>query len=160
MIEIVSEDTDADPKLMRVWCMVNRQNKTVRPDAPITDPDMTIEEVHHKLSGNKSQDLRLWAELLEEAGQGADPKLSSNSPGPNGVVPKSDIIILFLKWFDVENQTIVGAGHIYISRDKKVEDLVPEIQRKMGWPERSESGEKLQLKLFEVRSSHVNHPTY
>lgn len=135
--------------------MVNRQNKTVRPDSPITDPDMTIEEVHHKLSGNKSQDLRMWAELLEETGPAADLRMSNNSPGPNGAVSKSDIIILFLKWFDVENQTIVGAGHIYISRDKKVEDLVPEIKRKMGWPDRTESGEKLQLKLFEVRGSHL-----
>ena len=149
-MEIIAEDTGTDPKRMRVWCMVNRQNKTVRPDAPISDVDMTIEQAHHKLSGSKTQDLRLWAELLDETSPGPELRASSNSPGPNGALPKTDIIVLFLKWFDIENQTIVGVGHIYISRDKKVEDLVPEILRKMGWPERMESGDKQQLKLFEV----------
>jgi ubiquitin carboxyl-terminal hydrolase 7 len=144
---------------MRVWCMVNRQNKTVRPDAPIADPDMTIEEAHHKLSGSKTQDLRLWAESLDETSPGAELKESANSPGLNGVIPRTDIIVLFLKWFDIENQTIVGAGHIYINRDKKVEELVPEIMRKMGWSDKTESGERLQLKLFEVSLSPFIYPT-
>lgn len=143
---------------MRVWCMVNRQNKTVRPDAPITDPDMTIEEAHHKLSGSKTQDLRLWAESLDETSSGAELRASTNSPGPNGTISRTDIIVLFLKWFDVEKQTISGAGHIYISRDKKVEELVPEIMRKMGWSEKTESGERLQLKLFEVSDSQYDYP--
>ena len=157
LIEIIAEDTQGDSKRMRVWCMVNRQNKTVRPDAPIVDPEMTIEEAHHKLSGNKIQDLRLWAESLDETSPGAELITSTNSPGPNGAIPRTDIIVLFLKWFDIKNQTIVGAGHIYISRDKKVEELVPEIIRKMGWLEKTESGERLQLKLFEVGGSHLLH---
>jgi ubiquitin carboxyl-terminal hydrolase 7 len=162
LIETIAEDTDSDPKRLRLWCMVNRQNKTVRPDAPIGDPDMTIEQALHKLSGNKTQDLRLWAELFEETSPGDEVKMPANSPSSNGAVSKADIIILFLKLFDIESQTITGAGHIYISRDKKVEDLVPEILKKMGWPERTESGEKQQLKLFEVGDpsgpiSHADH---
>lgn len=160
LIETIAEDTDNDPKRIRLWCMVNRQNKTVRPDAPISDPDMTIEQALHKLSGNKTQDLRLWAELFEEPSPAGEVKPSTISPSPNGAVPKADIIILFLKLFDVESQTITGAGHIYISRDKKVEDLVPEILKKMGWPERTESGEKQQLKLFEVGDPHWPHLAY
>jgi ubiquitin carboxyl-terminal hydrolase 7 len=160
LIEIIAEDTQGDPKRMRIWCMVNRQNKTVRPDAPIADLDITIEEAHHKLSGSKTQDLRVWAELLDETSPGAELRASTNSPGPNGAIPKTDIIVLFLKWFDIENQTIVGAGHIYIGRDKKVEELVPEILRKMGWPEKTESGERQQLKLFEVCVPQFAHPNY
>jgi ubiquitin carboxyl-terminal hydrolase 7 len=158
LVEKIAEDTGSEAARMRVWCMVNRQNKTVRPDAPITDPELTIEQAHHKLSGSKSQDLRLWAELLEDTA--LETKVLTNSPGTNGATPKSDIIILFLKWFDVESQTISGVGHIYISRDKKVEDLVPEILKKMGWPEKLEGGERQQLKLFEVGTPDMGPFTY
>jgi ubiquitin carboxyl-terminal hydrolase 7 len=132
--------------------MVNRQNKTIRPDVPITEPTLSLEDTHQKLAGSKSTELRLWAELAE------DPELSpegevvwpSYQVGPNGIIPKSDLIVIFLKWFDIDKQTLAGVGHIYISREKKVEELVPAILKKMQWAEKSFSGERLQLKLFEV----------
>jgi ubiquitin carboxyl-terminal hydrolase 7 len=150
LAERVAEDTNSDPKRIRIWCMVNRQNKTVRPDVPIMEPQMSIEEVHQKMSGTKTTDLRVWAELVEDINYEGDVKLPTHTVLPNGATSKTDIIVLFLKWFDVNQQTLTGAGHIYISREKKVEDLVPAILKKMRWPERSSSGERQQLRLFEV----------
>lgn len=144
----VAEDLKQDPRKLRFWCMVNRQNKTIRPDQPILDTKMTIEEVWMKLAGTKLQDLRLWAEVAEEVDSKGEP-IWPALVGPPGSVPKSDTILLFLKWFDIEHQVLRGAGHIYIGKERKVEELVPQILKKMGWPEKSGGGEKTQLKLYE-----------
>jgi ubiquitin carboxyl-terminal hydrolase 7 len=144
----VAEDLKQDSRCVRFWCMVNRQNKTIRPDQPLTDPRMTVEDVYIKFSGGKLHELRVWAETTEDVDANGDP-LWPNAP--TGNPPKTDNILLFLKWFDVENQTLRGAGHIYISKERKVEDLVPPILKKMGWPEKSATGDKTQLRLFEVK---------
>ena len=149
LIDMVGEDTGTDPRRIRLWCMVNRQNKTIRPDTPITESDLTIEETHQRLVGSKSADLRLWAEVAENVNSEGI-AIWPATPGLQNGSPKTDLIVLFLKHFDVDQQTLKGAGHIYISKEKKVEDLVPIILRKMNWAERSSRGEKLQLKLFEV----------
>jgi len=155
LIEKVAQDTNSDPKRMRIWCMVNRQNKTVRPDIPVMELQMTIEEAYQKLAGTKSPDLHVWAELIEDVNFEGDPNSPTHTYLPNGVIAKTDLIVLFLKWFDVEKQMLTGAGHVYISREKKVEDLVPVILRKMHWSEKTPSGERLQLRLFEVCSFHL-----
>ncbi|KAH8654046.1 ubiquitin carboxyl-terminal hydrolase [Tricladium varicosporioides] len=149
LIEKVAEDTAVDPKRIRLWSMVNRQNKTTRPDVPLVDPNQSIEEAHQRLVGSKTAELRLWAETADEVtadGEGIWPTQPNLT---NGAAHKTDLIVLFLKFFDPETQTLSGAGHIYISREKKVEDLVPAILKKMGWSERTSSGDKLTLRLFE-----------
>jgi ubiquitin carboxyl-terminal hydrolase 7 len=148
----VGQDTGCDPSRIRLWCMVNRQNKTVRPDTPILDADSTLEETHLKMSGNKQQELRLWAEIAEEVtpqGEAIWPTYQNVQNGTTGP-PKTDLIVLFLKYFNVEEQSLAGVGHIYISKEKKVEELVPAILKKMQWPEKLPNGERLQLKLYEV----------
>jgi ubiquitin carboxyl-terminal hydrolase 7 len=148
---LVARDLNEDPRKLRFWCMVNRQNKTVRPDQPILDSKMTIEDVHQKLVGVKQQDVRLWAEVAEELdpikGEPIWPTLTSQHPSSQATNQQN--IVLFLKWFDVENQRLVGQGHLYIGKDRKVEELVPHILKRMGWPEKNAAGEKTSLKLFE-----------
>lgn len=126
--------------------MVNRQNKTTRPDQPIEDYSFTVEEALHKSGGVKSYGLRLWAELAEEF----DPE--GQPVWPISIQPnhRIDLIVLFLKHFDVEQQTLRGIGHIHISKEKRVEDLVPIIMKKMNWPEVAPTGEKNKLRLYEV----------
>jgi ubiquitin carboxyl-terminal hydrolase 7 len=150
LAEKVGEDTGVDPRRIRFWCMVNRQNKTTRPDTPVAEPNLTIEETHQKLAGSKSSELRLWAEITDEVDSNGEGVWPTPAPSLTGTPPKTDLIVLFLKHFDVEEQTLNGAGHIYISKEKKVEELVPAILKKMNWPEKSYTGERTQLKLFEV----------
>lgn len=145
----IGEELKADPRVIRFWQMVNRQNKTTRPDVPLLDERITVAEIMSKQT-SKINDLRLWtevAELTNEKGEPIWPNL------PAGVPPKNDNMLLFLKCFDVSKQTLYGAGTIYVNHDKKVEDLVPLILERMKWPEKSASGEKTQLRLYEVRDS-------
>lgn len=45
----VEDVTDVDPSNVRLWVMVNRQNKTVRPDQPLTAPEISTYIVLHYL---------------------------------------------------------------------------------------------------------------
>ncbi|CZT50859.1 related to human ubiquitin-specific protease [Rhynchosporium secalis] len=147
LAKTVGEDTGVDPRRIRFWGMVNRQNKTVRPDVPLPDRLMTVDEAHSKTSNSKGSDMRLWAEVAQEVdaeGEGIWPA----TPGPNGAA-RTDLIVIFLKIFHPETQSLAGAGYIYMNRDQKVEDLVPAILKKMNWPDKLPSGERTQLRLFE-----------
>ena len=161
LLDTVRHETATDPRSLRFWSMVGRQNKTTRPDQPLADVDMTIEEAYQRYNG-KELNLRLWAEKAEEIDENgvAIWPVPANSQNPqnlhNGVSSKPDLIVLFLKWFNIEKQEIIGIGYLYISRDKKVEDLVPLIRQRMDWPELLPNGEKTQLKLFEVFYSSIS----
>ncbi len=151
----VAADVGQDPKRVRVWIMVNRQNKTIRPDQPVMDLRPTVEETYSRAAAHRDQALRLWVEVAEEVNaEGA--AVWPTYPGlPNGVVVKNDLILLFLKWFDVETQRLRGVGHVYVSKEKRVEELIPVIMKKMGWDKLS-GDERIQL--WEVRAHHSRRP--
>jgi ubiquitin carboxyl-terminal hydrolase 7 len=138
-------ETGADLNRLRLWVMVNRQNKTTRPDQPIMDLSYTIEELFIK-TGNAHREamFKLWAEMAEEVDAAGNPIWPTYPVGANGAA-KSDIILLLLKCFDAETQSLRGVGHVYISKDKKVEDLVPLILKKMGWGEKLPPDDKILL---------------
>ena len=145
LVEKVAADLEKDPRRVRLWIMVNRQNKTIRPDQPIMDLRPTVEDTFSRAAAHRDQSLRLWAEVAEnvdEEGEAIWPTYQGQS---NGVIVKNDLILLFLKCFDAESQTLRGIGHTYISKEKKVEDLLPRIFEKMGWGEKLASDEKIQL---------------
>lgn len=154
LAEQVAKDTGVEANRLRFWCMVNRQNKTVRVDVPVADPSLTVEEIHHR--GSKSTELRLWCEMTDEATPDGEPIWPTLPPVVNGntTQPRSDLMVIFLKYFDIEAQTLTGVGHIYINKDRKVEDLVPAIMKKMDWPEKTPKGEATRLKIFEVSDMH------
>jgi ubiquitin carboxyl-terminal hydrolase 7 len=146
----IAADIGQDPKRIRLWLMVNRQNRTVRPDQPIMDLTPTVEEIYARSAAHRDSALRLWVEVSNEVKENGDVAWPSFQSQPNGAVVKSDIILLLLKHFDVQAQTLNGVGHVYISKEKKVEDLVPFILEKMGWTEKVAEEEK--LLLWEVRN--------
>ena len=135
---IVAEELGKEPDQVRLWVMVNRQNKTVRPDQPLMDPEMTVEEAHNKF-GTRHLAFRLWVEIAEtiEDGKAAWPDMQ---PQTNN----NTFILVFVKHFDPESQTLKGAGHLYVRRHSKVSDLITLIQQLMGWPQGTQVG------LYEV----------
>ncbi|KAJ9139474.1 Ubiquitin carboxyl-terminal hydrolase [Pleurostoma richardsiae] len=145
LVNQVAEDIGQDPKRVRLWIMVNRQNKTTRPDQPIMDTRPSVEETFNRGVAHRDNSLRLWAEVAEEVNADGEAVWPTYQGQQNGVVVKNDLILLFLKCFDIEAQTLRGVGHVYISREKKVEDLVPLILNKMGWGEKLPSDEKIML---------------
>ena len=65
-------------------------------------------------------------------------------------IPFADLnghAMIFLKHFDVDNQTLFGVTKHYISRTSKVGDLCGVICERMKWPPQTA------VKLYEVRDS-------
>ncbi|CAM1508456.1 Fc.00g053040.m01.CDS01 [Cosmosporella sp. VM-42] len=141
----VAGDIGQDPRKVRLWLMVNRQNKTIRPDQPIMDLRLTVEETYARSAAHRDASLRVWVEIAEEVGPDGEAIWPSYQSQPNGVVVKNDTILLLLKHFDSENQSLRGVGHVYIAKEKKVEELVPQILKKMDWGDKLPAEEKLLL---------------
>ncbi|KAJ6146967.1 hypothetical protein N7497_008949 [Penicillium chrysogenum] len=118
----IAEERGLKPEAIRFWAMVNRQNKTTRPDQVIRDQEMTLEEAYNKC-GTKGQLFRLWVEV---APTGAD-----GQPTP---WPDNDSILVFLKNFDIAAQTLTGVCSVYVQKTQKVSELAPIILSKMDWP--------------------------
>ncbi|KAK4238732.1 hypothetical protein C8A03DRAFT_43589 [Achaetomium macrosporum] len=144
LVNAIAADIEQDPRRVRLWIMVNRQNKTIRPDQPVMDLHPTVEETYNRAAAHRDFALRVWVEVAEEVGPDGTANWPTFPGLPNGVVVKNDLILLFLKWFDAEAQALRGIGHVYISKEKKVEELIPIIMKKMGW-EKLSSDEKIQL---------------
>ncbi|KAJ5462719.1 hypothetical protein N7475_007663 [Penicillium sp. IBT 31633x] len=118
----MAEERGLKAESLRFWVMVNRQNKTTRPDQVIRDQELTMEEAYNKF-GTKGQLFRLWVEV---ASTGADGQLTP--------WPESDSILIFLKNFDIMTQTLSGVGSVYVNKGQKVSELAPIILSKMDWP--------------------------
>ncbi|KAL1922777.1 uncharacterized protein VTP21DRAFT_9153 [Calcarisporiella thermophila] len=118
----------------RLWVMVNRQNKTIRPDTPIpeNDPNLTMETVRDKMA-SRTSDLKLY---LESADRPLSEKMVFPPEGSN-------YILIFIKHFNLETQTIEGLGHMYVLKNSKVGEIVPQLNERAGLPPQT------QLKLFE-----------
>lgn len=132
LAEQLAEEKGLDPKQIRFWVMVNRQNKTTRPDQVIKDPEMTVEEAYNKF-GTKGNAFRLWMEVGQF--------------GPDGTVPwpePGSSALVFLKHFDVPAQTLTGISSVYVRKNQKVSELAQTILEKMKWPAGTE------FLLFEV----------
>lgn len=145
LVNRIAEDIQEDPKRLRLWLMVNRQNKTIRPDTPMMDMRLTIEDSYNKTASHHNSVLRLWVEVAEEASAEGEAVWPTYQSQTNGMVVKNDLILLFLKHFDAESQSLHGVGHVYINKEKRVEELVPLICKKMGWGEKLPGDDKVML---------------
>ncbi|KAM3563440.1 hypothetical protein MY1884_001258 [Beauveria asiatica] len=143
-VQKVAHDIGEDPRKVRLWLMVNRQNKTIRPDQPVMDLTLTAEETYARSAAHRDSSLRLWAEVATEVDNDGEAIWPSyQAPAANG--SKEDTILLLLKYFDVEKQELRGVGHIYMAKDKKIEDMVPLIHAAMGWEAKLADDERLLL---------------
>lgn len=120
----IADELQLQPEQVRFWLMVNRQNKTTRPDQPIKEADMTVEEVTTRYAA-KNAAFRLWLETcdLDEDGRPLWPEST----------PNNTPLLVFLKHFDVKAQTLCGVGHVYVKKQAKVNEIVPQIQEIMKW---------------------------
>lgn len=139
--EQVAGETGTDADLIRPWVMVNRQNGTVRPDHPLNYATMTLEEANAKFS-TRAASFRLFIEQTTR-GEDGKPVWDTNVTPSSPPAQEQKPIIVFLKQFDHETQTLKGVGHTYMLQSQKVQDLAEPILKLMGW----EAGTS--LKLFE-----------
>lgn len=83
----------------RLWLLVNRQNRTVRPDAPIPDNEkeraLTLEQIAQKyLTDHHQQVLRLYVETVQ------------HFDNDQSVFPPASQVLVFIKLFDPYAQLI------------------------------------------------------
>ncbi|KAJ7156042.1 hypothetical protein C8R43DRAFT_421204 [Mycena crocata] len=104
---------------IRLWVLVNRQNKTVRPDThiPENEPTLTVEVIRNNMAARQN-DLRLYLDII---------------PDPSKPDPPPQSIMVFLKHFDTSKQTLLGAGKAYMLRTSKVSELAHVINERMRW---------------------------
>ena len=122
LTEELATEKGLKPEQIRFWIMVNRQNKTTRPDQVIKDPELTVEDACNKF-GTKGNPVRLYMEVGE--------------PGPDGIIswPSSETsVLVFLKHFDVFAQTLTGVAGVYVRKAHRVAELAPTILQLMNWP--------------------------
>ncbi|KAL2889523.1 putative ubiquitin carboxyl-terminal hydrolase 5 [Ceratocystis lukuohia] len=138
----LSKEMGVSSHNIRLWQMVNRQNKTVRPDTPIVDLGQTVDEAWSRSASQREQSMRLFVEVAETTGDKDEP-IWPNFNSQNGVLVKGSVIFLMLKCFDTASQTLRGVGHVYMEKNKRLEDLIPQIGKIMGWPESLQSPERI-----------------
>lgn len=124
----LAESQQLPPEQVRLWVMVNRQNKTIRPDQPLPEPEMTIDEAYSKYGG-RDKSFRLFAERASQIEEGKSMWPDIQPPNTTNNQP----MLIFLKYFDTAAQTLKGVGHIYVKKQCKVAEMVPMILQLMGW---------------------------
>ncbi|RGB42735.1 ubiquitin carboxyl-terminal hydrolase 5 [Rhizophagus diaphanus] len=124
--EHVSRSFNIPTEQVRFWVLVNRQNKTVRPDAPISDAqtNTSMEEIHAKMTSRQNE-MKLYMEV-------ADKPINGKTWFPT--VPEANHIMVFLKYFDPEKQALEGLGHLYIQKFGKVGDITRVLCEKKEFP--------------------------
>lgn len=120
--EQIAEEKGLNANQIRFWVMVNRQNKTTRPDQVIKDQDMTVEDAYNRF-GTKGNAFRVWMEVGEPS-----------ADGPVSCPDSSNSVLIFLKHFDVVSQELTGVGSAYVRKNQKVSELAPSILERMNWP--------------------------
>jgi len=124
--EKISRNFNIPPEQVRFWVLVNRQNKTVRPDTPISEncASHSMEEVHAKMTSRQNE-MKLYMEVADKPINGKTwfPPTEGNSH-----------IMVFLKYFDPDTQTLEGLGHLYIQKFGKVGDYTRILCEKKEFP--------------------------
>ncbi|CAG8845048.1 14094_t:CDS:2, partial [Gigaspora margarita] len=112
---------------VRHWVFINRQNKTARPDTPITNNflSMTMKEIHTKMA-SEHVELKLFLEVAKPInGKVWFPKVENDFPH----------ILVFIKYFNPDTQSLNrGLCYLYIQKFDKVGNIIPILCEKKNFP--------------------------
>jgi ubiquitin carboxyl-terminal hydrolase 7 len=108
--------TGTDPRLFQPRAMEHRDNGTVRPGEVIMEPEMSVAAAF-KRYGLRNHVFIIYMEKTEEK-----------------KVTRRCQIVLFLKHFDVEKQTLFGIGQFYADQQDQGAELAPKICEMLRWP--------------------------
>ncbi|PKY58830.1 cysteine proteinase [Rhizophagus irregularis] len=122
--ENISLDFNIPSEQIRLWILVNRQNKTIRPDSPIPEScfDIGMEVIHKKFTSRQNE-MMLYMEVAEKP-------IDDKTWFPE----ENDHKMIFLKYFDPNKQAFAGLGHLYVHDSEKVSDYTHVFCEKMGLP--------------------------
>ncbi|CAB4395464.1 unnamed protein product [Rhizophagus irregularis] len=122
--ENISLDFNIPSEQIRLWILVNRQNKTIRPDSPIPEScfDICMKVIHKKFTSRQNE-MMLYMEVAEKP-------IDDKTWFPE----ENDHKMIFLKYFDPNKQAFAGLGHLYVHDSEKVSDYTHVFCEKMGLP--------------------------
>ena len=99
----LSENTGIQMGHFRLWLLVNRQNRTIRPDQPLSDSqeefELTMEKMQEKYVTDSQNTLRLYMETAKVIEDGVPV-----FPPPSTANGQS--VLVFIKLFDPKTQSI------------------------------------------------------
>ncbi|KAJ3300789.1 hypothetical protein HK104_003759 [Borealophlyctis nickersoniae] len=136
MMEDIGKHFDIPPERLRLWTMVGRQNKTVRPDAPIPEAEynMRMEGIREKYCKGMHEP-RFYLEVSERPeGEFRNPqngKIHYFLPKEDGNSPS---IMIFLKYYDPLARKMQYVGHMTFSKNTRIQDIIPDLNKRMNFP--------------------------
>ncbi|KAI8373084.1 cysteine proteinase [Radiomyces spectabilis] len=112
----------------RLWFLVNRQNRTIRPDSPIPEEEAnsTLELIRQRYLTNQPH-LRLYVETATQFDE------SGNAVFPAPPSPTASKVLVFIKLFDPRTQQIRGIGRLYVSKNGKVGSIIEDLNKLAGF---------------------------
>ncbi|KAJ1970583.1 ubiquitin-specific protease ubp15, partial [Dimargaris xerosporica] len=113
----VAEKLGKDPHDFRLWIMISRQNKTVRPDLLMPeDPALTIQEIKDTRSP-RGMNLRLYVEMRD-----------AHVPNQKFPSEAAHQFLMHLKYFDPLAGTMTGMGPIYVPDTGLIGQILPTLR--------------------------------
>ncbi|RKP39160.1 hypothetical protein BJ085DRAFT_13200, partial [Dimargaris cristalligena] len=123
---MIAERLNLDIDSFRMWLMISRQNKTIRPDFMIQEaPNVDLQYVKDHKSP-KGANLRFYIEQRESSGLGPEE--------PFGALDH-DHFLLHLKYYDPTTAKLTGLGPIYVPQNGLISDIVPDLIARAGLAE-------------------------
>ncbi|KAG0165848.1 hypothetical protein DFQ28_005241 [Apophysomyces sp. BC1034] len=118
----LSESLSIPEPNFRLWFLVNRQNRTIRPDTPVPEGEenCTLEEVRKKHLPTQPN-LRLYVEIATDFDNGQP------------VFPDTTKALVFIKLFDPFTQKIRGMGRLYVPKFGRVGSIVDDLNKLVGY---------------------------
>ncbi|PKY40515.1 hypothetical protein RhiirA4_494323 [Rhizophagus irregularis] len=126
--EKVSQCFNIPSEQVRFWVFVKRQNQTIRPDFPIPESSFnkSMEEIRIEMTPRRHE-LKLYMEV-------ADKPINDRAWFPSIGRSENMNIIVFLKYFDPDTQTLEGLGHLYVRDYDKVGDCTNILRERKNLP--------------------------
>ncbi|RIB01653.1 hypothetical protein C2G38_2230141 [Gigaspora rosea] len=123
---MVAHKFEIPTEQIRFRIFVNRQNKTIRPEDPITDDYLgkTMDEIHTTMVP-KQNDLKLFLEVAKPINDEVIWFLPTEI---------NSHILVFIKYFNPDAQSLEGLGHLYVKKSGKLDDIIPILCEKKEFP--------------------------
>ncbi|KAI8149390.1 hypothetical protein BJV82DRAFT_587918 [Fennellomyces sp. T-0311] len=115
----VSEQVGISPENFRLWMICERYNNTIRPD---------------EIVGSQTKKEELVGEYITQCAKLGDQSYMMYLETPISPQLSPSQILLFIKYFDIEVQSVQGVGHIVVDANDQVESISGIINALVGTP--------------------------
>ncbi|KAF0549637.1 putative ubiquitin-specific processing protease 21 [Gigaspora margarita] len=122
---MVAHKFDIPVEQIRLWIFIKRQNRTIRPDTLIFDSFLgeKMEKIRRKMVP-RCNELKLFLEVAK----------TTNGKIWFPPAESSFHILVFIKYFNPDTQSLKGICHLYVQRFDQVSKIIPILCEKKEFP--------------------------